>query len=154
MAEGILKFSVGTAGKTQLREALMAKARLVSERILEESSERLVARTWPVESKKGTILTSITDTGALLQSGKIIEVSDGYFVRYTEPYAWTVEYGMRKGVWVPVSALQKWAQRKGGVSAGDSKSVSYAMQRKIHDEGITPRPFLEEAFYAAISKLA
>lgn len=45
--------------------------------------------------------------------------------------------------WPPIDAIRNWASNKPGVPKDDA--FAYAVQGKIHKEGIKPKPFLEPA---------
>jgi len=49
----------------------------------------------------------------------------------------------RAQYWPPIDAIRNWASNKPGVPKDDA--FAYAVQGKIHKEGIKPKPFLEPA---------
>lgn len=49
----------------------------------------------------------------------------------------------RAQYWPPIDAIRNWVQNKPGVPKEDA--FAYAVQGKIHKEGIKPKPFLEPA---------
>lgn len=49
----------------------------------------------------------------------------------------------RAQYWPPISAIREWVSNKPGVPKEDA--FAYAVQGKIHRDGIEPKPFLEPA---------
>ena len=99
-----------------------------------------------------------------------IEITDDHFsVKIgIEDYAWYLEYGtgpshVKEGVddfnvvhlgvqhsgepraqyWPPIDAIRNWVSNKPGMPKDDA--FAYAVQGKIHRDGIEPKPFLEPA---------
>lgn len=100
----------------------------------------------------------------------VIDIDDDHFsVKISiADYAWYIEYGtgpshVKEGVddfnvvhlgvqhsgeptaqyWPPIDAIRNWVSNKPGVPKDDA--FAYAVQGKIHKEGIKPKPFLEPA---------
>lgn len=99
-----------------------------------------------------------------------VEITDDHFsVKIgIEDYAWYIEYGtgpshvtegvdefnvLHMGVqhgkepraqyWAPIGVIKEWVANKPGVPKDDA--FAYAVQGKIHKEGVEPKPFLEPA---------
>lgn len=88
--------------------------------------------------------SKLTDTGALLASGRLIETVDNFTVRYNASYASYVEYGTVPH-YVPPRILAEWAQRKIGLSEKEAWSMAYAVSAKIGKEGTIPKHYLRDA---------
>jgi hypothetical protein len=97
------------------------------------------------ESQNNIVRMGISDTGALLQSGSMVPISNGSKVYYHAPYAWEVEKGRLPGSMPPVIALENWVRRKLGVPRSQQRKVAWAIAMGIKKYGIQPQPFLEEA---------
>lgn len=133
----------------QFRQIIMAKAKEIAEDVYKLSQENLQANIWPIITFNGNVMvTKISDTGKLAASGEILELPDGYLIQYSAIQAYTVEFGCRLGRWVPIEPLKEWATR----NLGD-EGAAYAIQRKIHDKGISPRPFLSDALGHVLATL-
>lgn len=67
-------------------------------------------------------------------------------VKTAAKYGAVIEFGRRPGTFPPVEPIRLWVRRKLKVQAADVKGVAYLVGRKIKQQGIKPRPYLEPAF--------
>ena len=132
----VLSLRLSREGQSALKEGIEAAVEEIAERIFARSQENLTEAKWQGHA--------ITDTGELLSSGNLTKEGQGWLISYDASYASVIEYGLEPGVWVPANVLEAWAKRKLGAN---EKGVGWAIRQKIHDEGLSPRPFLSEAMY-------
>lgn len=92
------------------------------------------------------------DTGMLLKSGNVIREPLKKSIVYSANYADNVEFGRAAGTFPPIEPLQKWAERKLGISSKESRQVAWAIAKAIQERGIQASPFLEPAINQAITE--
>jgi hypothetical protein len=85
----------------------------------------------------------ISDTGALLLSGEVID-GKPVSVVYSAPYASAINDGTKPHKVSPKD-LELWVKRKLRVPRKDIKKVSYLISNKIKKMGTEPKPFMDNA---------
>ena len=87
----------------------------------------------------------ITDTGLLLESGKIVKEGNQIRITYSADYASDVEYGADPRV-VDIKDLRKWVRRKLGMTNQRAqRAIARNIQNKIATYGTSERPYLRNA---------
>jgi hypothetical protein len=86
-------------------------------------------------------------TGALKQSGELVETPQGGRWTYDSEYAPYVEGGTEPH-YPPIEPLKEWA----AIVLGD-ESAAYGVQEKIAQEGTDPQPFLRPGFQRMATEL-
>ena len=102
-------------------------------------------------SQDNIISMGISDTGALLISGKVQEEEGKVIIEYTAPYAQGVNDGTDKH-FVDPEVLLLWVKRKLGVPEKDVQKVAKRIANKIAKFGTKPQPFMDEAIAIAKEK--
>lgn len=114
---------------SQLMTELVALLRFS---IIERGVNRKVMQNTLVDSRLYNEIETAEQNG-------VISILANYYIEY-------IESGVRRGVWVPISALTEWASRKGIPT--DNNTI-YAIQYAIWRDGIPSRPvvstYLEHA---------
>lgn len=97
-------------------------------------------------SGKGRKPTTITDTGELLNSAVPPRWQDKtkIIIEYRNPVADYCEYGTPPRR-VPSDPIRTWVKRKLGIRGKKINSVTWAIIKKIEQEGIPPHPFVRPA---------
>jgi len=86
-------------------------------------------------------------TGALRESGELVETPQGARFTYDSEYARYVEGGTEPH-YPPIEPLKRWAGRVLG-----DESIAYALQKKIGEEGTEPQPFVRPGIEAMKRRL-
>lgn len=121
---------------------------------LKTATVRGIARSVPDLVEKSPV-----DTGLYAQSWYFKETELGAILGNSAPYSGIVEYGMRPGYWVPIKPLLAWAKRvlkdpsQPPDYSSEVKSFAYAVQKKIHNEGIDPRWVMRDAIPEVIENI-
>lgn len=98
------------------------------------------------ESQKNIVDMDITNSGFLLKSGNVQEMSDTHMrISYSAPHAEFVEFGTGPHM-PPVAPIKKWVQDKLRI-ANDKRAqqIAWAIAKDIEKFGIQERPFLRNA---------
>lgn len=123
----------------------------IADMIFSESQKNLTNPV-PYEKGSGRPASVITDTGALLQSGRIEKTENGVEIVYDSPTASFVEYGTEPH-FPPRENIKKWAMRKLGKSEAEAENISWAICKRIARDGTPPHPFIRPAIKNVQKKL-
>jgi hypothetical protein len=85
------------------------------------------------------------NTGHYKRSWKWEALSDGARVYNTAPYASIIEMGRRPGRFPPITLIQKWAQRRLGLSLKEAKAAAFPIARAIAKRGLIGRKVMANA---------
>jgi hypothetical protein len=85
------------------------------------------------------------NTGHYKRSWKWEALSDGARVYNSAPYASIIELGRRPGRFPPISLIQRWAQRRLGLSLKEAKAAAFPIARAIAKRGIAGRKVMTDA---------
>lgn len=146
----MLHLELTAKSETELKEKLRGLVQEMAEHIFSVSQKNLVEKKWVVKSAKGDITTQITDTGFLLQSGTVKHLPDKSMIEFSAPYADDIEFGQIPGKIADVREIQRWAERKIGVSKQNSYHTALNIVKHIKLYGTQPRPFLRQAVYSVV----
>jgi len=102
-------------------------------------------------SQKNIVRNGTSDTGNLLQSGRVTTEKDSVVLTYDTPYAESIEYGKSPGTMPPVDDIRRWAERKLGVQKDKSMQAAYRIAKKIERVGAKPQPFLRPAIQKGLN---
>ena len=96
------------------------------------------------ESQKNLVNYGAIDTGFLLRSGYIKQISNGFEVGYDAPHSAYINDGTKPHT-PPRDVLVKWVKRKLGYSEKKAQQIAFLIQQKIRFYGTEPRPFMSKA---------
>jgi hypothetical protein len=148
----MLQIVITAKGKKQLEGALLKACWEIADMIYSMAQQNLAERTWAGDGTDGTYTSIISDTGELLSSGSVERTETGATVRFSAPYATSVEYGIAPGGrGPPADVIAAWCRRKLGLPRREAESAAWAIRQKIKTEGTTARPFLRDAVYSVIA---
>jgi len=86
------------------------------------------------------------NTGHYKRSWKAERMSDGARVHNTAPYASVIESGRRAGsAFPPIKLIERWAQRRLGLSPKEAKAAAFPIARAIAKRGLKGRKVMEKA---------
>ena len=95
----------------------------------------------------------INFTGGLSDKIRKYKIGKFKYIVYDSPYAEFVEDGMPPGEYIDMSKLRKWVRGKLGIKDEEVLSiVTGNIYRKIKDEGIAPKKFLDKSLDYVIKK--
>jgi len=99
------------------------------------------------------------NTGHYKRSWKHEALPDGARVYNLAPYASIIEHGRRPGKFPPISMIEKWAQRRLGLTPKEAKAAAFPIARAIAKRGLVGRkvmtnvlPKIEKDFLEEVEK--
>lgn len=101
-----------------------------------------------VKSQENIVDMGISDTGALLRSGEMVDEGEFFSVYYSAPYAQVIDEGRDPGPINP-EVLFRWVRKKLGVAEKEVRSVAFLIARKIRARGTRSQPFFSNAIEQA-----
>ena len=136
-----------------LRQEAIELLQNTAERTFYLSQLNLVENKWEIDSSKGFITTTITDTGQLLKTGTLQKTDDGAIVQYSIDYASDIEFGTPPGTQADFASIRKWVIRKLGVPKVNATQAAANIIKHIFEQGTDARPFLRQAVNQAVEEM-
>jgi hypothetical protein len=99
------------------------------------------------------------NTGHYKRAWKAEQLPDGARVYNQAPYAAVIEHGRRPGTFPPLKQIERWAQRRMGLTPKEAKAAAYPIARAIARRGLQGRkvmtnvqPQIERDFLEEVRK--
>ena len=97
----------------------------------------------PPANPNGIGTGGAVNTGFYKRAWKMEKLSNGVRVYNAAPYAGIIENGRRPGRFPPLKVIEKWAQRRLGLSAKEAKRAAFPIAKAIAKRGLLARKVLE-----------
>lgn len=92
----------------------------------------------------GPVPGGAVNTGNFLRSWKTRQTSRGALLFNNAPYSGVIEGGRRPGSRMPPRApIQRWAERKLGLSESEARSAAFVIARSVANRGLQARKVMD-----------